>query len=339
MWKTVRTSVSACTGPTNPNCALPMFISCVYHDHTLSLHGEWPCIWLSGFASSSLFPVSLSSACGFMCRPTSPISAASKLESSAPPMDLDRPQGSSAQPLDLPLDLPRHSPVLAYPAPDADSTSAMAELAELAQSSEPSSTDPDVLPGSLKAAVATEPEALNQPALGSSDAESPQKLHEAQSTDAESAAEATEAEPAVAAESASRTEAAGGEPKTTLDEPVQLAAADKPPGRTNPLQDAIPSAAVDASGIAAGRRIEPSAHAGDKQNERQVVRADGQGERQVPEGADSGAEARDMEAGEEVLPWTEEDLDTAMQELAQEVRYSICPACVLAGTHAADTAD
>ena len=250
-------------------------------------------------------------------------------------MDLDRPQGSSAQPLDL----PQRSPVLAYPAPDAHSTSATAEVAELAQSSEPSSTGPDVLPGSLTAAVALDPEALNQPALGSSDAESPQKLHEAQFTDAESAAEATEAEPAVADESALRTEAAGGKPMPTLDKPVQLEAAGKQQGLINPMQDAIPSAAVDASGIAAGRLIEPPAHASDGQNERQVVRADGQGERQVPEGADSGAEGRDMEAREEVLPSTEEDLDTAMQELAQEVRYSICPACVLAGTDTLNTTD
>lgn len=249
----------------------------------------------------------------FIRRPQSPIAAALKLESSAPPMDLDRPQGSSAQPLDL----PQPSPVLTSPAPDANSAST---LVELAQSSKPF-PGPKGVVGSLRAVVAIEPEALNQSAMASSDAESVVKHDEARPAEAESAAEATEAESAIAVEAALRSESTGGKLPSTLDKPVQLEAADKSQGHINPPQHSIPVVAVDASGVMPDRLTESSAHVEDGQKERQATRGDGQGERQDLDGAGSVEKGSHRGAREEVLPSTDEDLDTAMHELAQEVRY------------------
>ncbi|KAL3140749.1 hypothetical protein ABBQ32_005303 [Trebouxia sp. C0010 RCD-2024] len=247
----------------------------------------------------------------FIRRPQSPIAAALKLESSAPPMDLDRPQGSSAQPLDL----PQPSPVLTSPAPDANSAST---LVELAQSSKPF-PGPKGVVGSLRAVVAIEPEALNQSAMASSDAESVVKHDEARPAEAESAAEATEAESAIAVEAALRSESTGGKLPSTLDKPVQLEAADKSQGHINPPQHSIPVVAVDASGVMPDRLTESSAHVEDGQKERQATRGDGQGERQDLDGAGSVEKGSHRGAREEVLPSTDEDLDTAMHELAQEV--------------------
>lgn len=260
---------------------------------------------------------------GCMCRPRSPVPTALKLESSAPPMDLDRPQGALA----TPLDLSQRPPVLNEAAPIASNASAMAEPAP---SSEPS-TGRDALSFGLKTAVATKPEAVNQSAVAS-DAELALKPDRAQSAEGEPAAETTEAEPAVAAESnALRTESAAGNPLTTLDKPVQLRTDDRSQGLVLPLQNSTSGVAVHAPGVVADKLAVASAPAGDEPTEGQAKGNDGQGERQEGKGGGSDAGRGHKEATEEVLPSTEEDLDGAMQELAHEVRYVPCLCLVGAG--------
>ena len=230
--------------------------------------------------------------------PRSPTAAILELESSAPPMDLDRPQGSSAQPLDLPH--PSSTPSRTPPG-----AASPLSLAELAQSSET---------------------ALN---VGT------------ESANADSAAEA---EPAVAAESALQSDSANDASSSVnipsaVDKPVQHKADDKPQMVVSPLEDPTQTVAGNISGVTAVMPTEQSGHAAVVQGkiqvqgrgDRQVVEGEGQGEGQVVGGG--GGDKRQVvgEGGfdtegsqkEEEVPCTEEDLDSAMQELAQEVRYTL----------------
>ena len=247
----------------------------------------------------------------------SPTAAALELESSAPPMDLDRPQGSSAQPLDLPQ---RTSPP-SIPALDAASP---LSLAQLAQSSE----------------VCMEPDAHS---LGTaSESAVASNAESAVTVDQEDGTEsAAEAEPAVAAasglKSGSPTDiSASVSPSAPADKPVQP---DDEQSRVviSPQEHTTQAVAKDASAVTAVRPTEQSGQNADVQGERQVlgggerqvgggegqgegqvVGGDGGGERQVVRGGDSDTEGSQTEG---VVPSTEEDLDTAMLELAQEVRY------------------
>ena len=256
----------------------------------------------------------------------SPTAAALELESSAPPMDLDRPQGSSAQPLDL----PQRSSTPFFPMPD---TATPLSLAELAQLSEVSTTpDAHDLGTASESAMA-------------SNAESALNVGQADGTESANAESAAEAELAVAAESALKSGSAKDtsalmKPPASVDKPVQHTTHDEQPrvvlsSLDNPTQavggDASgvtavrptehfssldnPTQAVggEASGVTAVRPTVLSSRATDVQGERQLLVADGGGKRQVL-GGDGGGERQ-------VVPSTEEDLDSAMQELAQEVRY------------------
>ena len=226
--------------------------------------------------------------------PRSPTAAILELESSAPPMDLDRPQGSSAQPLDLPH--PSSTP--SRTAPGAASP---LSLAEVAPSSETA----------LKVGI--------------------------ESANADSAAEA---EPAVAAESALQSDSANDASSSVntpsaVDKPVQHKADDKPQMVVSPLEDPTQIVAGNISGVTAVTPTEQSGHAAVVQGKIQVL---GRGDRQVVEGegqvvGGDGGDKRQVvgEGGsdtegsqkEEEVPCTEEDLDSAMQELAQEVRYTL----------------
>ena len=245
----------------------------------------------------------------------SPTAAALELESSAPPMDLDRPQGSPAQPLDL----PQPSSMPSFPAADAASP---LSLAELAQSSEAhKNPDPHDMGTASESAMASK-------------AGSAMKVGQAIATESANAESAAEAEPAVAAESALKSGSANDtsalmSPPASVDKPVQRTTTDKQPrGVVSPLDKPTQAVAGDASVVTAVRPTEQSGHAANVQSKRQVLGADVQGERQVL-GEDGGGERQVVrEAGsdaegsqkEEVVPSTEDDLDSAMQELAQEVR-------------------
>lgn len=271
-------------------------------------------------------------ACTLLLWPRSPTAAALKLESSAPPMDLDRPQGSLAQPLDL----SQRSSTPSYL--DADGTLSLTELAQSPKVSTSANADHD-----SSTAFAMQSEAVGVPAVASDIGSAPKlgaESAKAESAKAESAAEATstaEAEPAVAAESALETGPAVdtaelmGRP-ATREKPVQHGTADDVAGCVKPLLDPIQDQAQDASVSASDRSAMPSDRAEDGQDERQVLRGDGPGEKQVVGGDRQGerqllgrggydTEGSPKEAREDMMPSTEEGLDSAMQELAQEVRF------------------
>ena len=260
--------------------------------------------------------------------PRSPTAAALKLESSAPPMDLDRPQGSLAQPIDL----SQRSSMPSYL--DADGTLSLTELAQSPKASTTSNADRD-----SSTASAMESKVVNVSAAAS-DVESAPKLGadsaEAESAEAESAAEATstaKAEPAVAAESALETGPAVDTAElmdrpAAFEKPVQHGTDDDVAGSVKPLLDPIQDQAQDASVLASDRSAMPSDRAEDGQDEMQVLRGDVSGgkqvvggDRQLLGGGGYDTEESQKEAREEMMPSTEEGLDSAMQELAQEVRF------------------
>ena len=226
--------------------------------------------------------------------PRSPTAAALELESSAPPMDLDRPHSSSAQPLDLshPSSTPSH------PAPGPASPGSLAELAH-----------------SSGSAV---------------------KVGQQDGIESANADSAAEAEPAVAAESALKGGSAN-DTSASVDKPVQHRTDDKPQMVISPQENPTQAVAGNVSGVTAISSTEQSSDAAVERGKRQVLGAgdnlvtggEGQGEgqaiggdggdmRQVVGGGDSDAEASQIG---DVVPSTEEALDSAMQELAQEVRY------------------
>ena len=230
--------------------------------------------------------------------PRSPTAAILELESSAPPMDLDRPQGSSAQPLDLP---------------------------------HPSSTPSRTAPGAASPLSRAELAQSSETAL-----EVGRHL-----THIDSAAEA---ERAFAAKSAMQSGSANDASSSVntpaaVDKAVQHKADDKPQMVVSPLEDATQAVAGNISGVTAVTPTEQSGHAavvqGKRQvperGERQVVEGEGQGEGQVVAGdggdkrqvvGEGGSDTEGSQKEEEV-PSTEEDLDSAMQELAQEVRCAL----------------
>ena len=247
------------------------------------------------------------------------MAAALELESSAPPMDLDRPQGSSAQPFDL----PQRSTTPSFPAPDA---AIPLSLALLAQSPEVSmNSDAHNLSTASESAMA-------------SNAESALTVDQEDATHS-----AAEAEPAVAADSALTSGSATDtsalkSPSASMDKPVQHKTDDERPRVViSPLENPTQAVNDTAYGVMAVRLTEQSGQDADVQGEgqvlgsgeRQVGGGEGRGEGQVV-GEDGGSERQMIGGGgseaegsekEGVVPSTEEDLDSAMQELVQEVRY------------------
>lgn len=263
-----------------------------------------------------------------MCWHRSPTAAGLELESSAPPMDLDRPQGSSG-PL---LGLPQRASTPSYATSESASP---LSLAQLAQSPELSM---DLAASDLTTASALNSEEVVKSATSNAEsAVTGQQEDGAESPNDESSVQATsaEAESAVAAESALKPGLADDTPASVdspavVNKPMQQRTDDTPETVVSPLEKPTQAVIGDASGPKAVTSTEQFDHAGYAQGNMEVLGDDGGGERQALGGAGRGEGHLEGEGGsgaegskvEEAEPLTEEDLDSAMQELEQEVEYA-----------------
>ena len=265
-----------------------------------------------------------------MCWHRSPTAAGLELESSAPPMDLERPQGSSLPPLALPQGS-------SYPTTNSASP---LSLAQLAQSPDLSM---DLAAYNLSTASAMDSEEVgksvtspNVESAVTGQQEDGAEASNNESSNDESSAKAmsAETESAVAAESALKSGSAGDTPESVdspavVDKPVPQRTADKPETVVSPLEKPTQAVSGDASGPKAAMSTQQFDRAGYAQGDREVLGDDGGGERQVLGGdgrgeghlKGEGSSGVQGSKSEEAVALTEEDLDSAMQELAQEVEY------------------
>ena len=286
-----------------------------------------------------------------LCRPASSPQA-QELESSAPPVDLDRDQGSSG-PSAQPLSMQQPSPVAHGGVQQAEATSAainhsIASPLKAVQLVINAASAAAELPQSLDASTAAEP----AQAEGTSDAPRGGSAQLKPATEAEAAA--LHMFPQMLEVSGTRGAVPTADPDTPLDaqtaanaESVSNAAAtvgnsnnmDPSEGAGNPEQNQkVDKSAVQSFSVLQAQgsaSAEDSLKGSQKKAERdvEVSRKEAKKEAVGSQGeAEIAARGSQREARDELLPVTEEGLDSAMQELALEVRYASAHSMV-AGSH------